>query len=138
MDDRYSPHISRQVWMAGPQTQVQAQRQATEIHSPQNTRDSVKTGYKAGRTLGPRRETPERAVCTESRQGGSKLRWYQRWLLAYKGWLPGPLQARWQHTSLGSKGPPGFSINKTSLCFKNLKCVSDPCNQTDLDCHCDN
>lgn len=35
-----------------------------------------------------------------------------------KVWLPGPLEAQGHHTSLGSKGPPGFSTDNTPYVLK--------------------
>lgn len=48
-----------------------------------------------------------------------------------KAQLPGVREDH--HTCLGSKGLPGFFPNKAPLCFKNLKCAFNTCNQTDLD-----
>lgn len=38
---------------------------------------------------------------------------------SFKVWLPDPLEAHWDHTPLGSKGPPGFSTNKVLYAFKS-------------------
>lgn len=38
---------------------------------------------------------------------------------SFKVWLPGPLEAHWDHTPLGSKGPPECSTNRLLYALKS-------------------